>query len=84
MMREVIGRYFHRIREEELEPPDLIVVDGRHMQVMVTEENRMVTCRSLNKLKYVTNISARHYPFLNAALRFQGGEIVGVHPKSEA
>jgi excinuclease ABC subunit C len=28
MMREVIGRYFHRIREEELDPPDLIVVDG--------------------------------------------------------
>ena len=28
MMREVIGRYFHRIREEKLDPPDLIVVDG--------------------------------------------------------
>ncbi|MBU0982974.1 MAG: excinuclease ABC subunit UvrC [candidate division Zixibacteria bacterium] len=28
MMREVIGRYFHRIREEELDPPDLVVVDG--------------------------------------------------------
>ncbi len=28
MMREVIGRYFHRLKEEDLEPPDLIVVDG--------------------------------------------------------
>ena len=28
MMREVIGRYFHRIREEDLDPPNLIVVDG--------------------------------------------------------
>jgi len=28
MMREVIGRYFHRIKEEDLSPPDLIVVDG--------------------------------------------------------
>ncbi len=28
MMREVIGRYFHRIKEEETEPPDLVVVDG--------------------------------------------------------
>lgn len=28
MMREVIGRYFHRIKEENLSPPDLIVVDG--------------------------------------------------------
>ena len=28
MMREVIGRYFHRLREEERDPPDLIVVDG--------------------------------------------------------
>jgi len=28
MMREVIGRYFLRIREEELDPPDLVVVDG--------------------------------------------------------
>ena len=28
MMREVIGRYFHRIKEEELEPPDLVVLDG--------------------------------------------------------
>jgi len=28
MMREVIGRYFHRLRDEERDPPDLIVVDG--------------------------------------------------------
>jgi excinuclease ABC subunit C len=28
MMREVIGRYFHRLREEDTEPPDLVVVDG--------------------------------------------------------
>ncbi|MFH2056308.1 MAG: excinuclease ABC subunit UvrC [bacterium] len=28
MMREVIGRYFHRINEEKGTPPDLIVVDG--------------------------------------------------------
>jgi len=28
MMREIIGRYFYRIREEGSEPPDLVVVDG--------------------------------------------------------
>lgn len=28
MMREVIGRYFFRIKKEESEPPDLVVVDG--------------------------------------------------------
>ncbi len=28
MMREVIGRYFHRIRKEDDTPPDLVVVDG--------------------------------------------------------
>ncbi|MCP4685195.1 MAG: excinuclease ABC subunit UvrC [bacterium] len=28
MMREVIGRYFLRIREENLDPPNLVVVDG--------------------------------------------------------
>jgi excinuclease ABC subunit C len=28
MMREVIGRYFHRIKEEQTQPPDLVVVDG--------------------------------------------------------
>ncbi len=28
MMREVIGRYFYRIRTEERDPPDLVVVDG--------------------------------------------------------
>lgn len=28
MMREVVGRYFHRINEEKKSPPDLVVVDG--------------------------------------------------------
>lgn len=28
MMREVVGRYFHRINEEKKNPPDLVVVDG--------------------------------------------------------
>lgn len=28
MMREVIGRYFYRRKEQELPPPDLVVVDG--------------------------------------------------------
>ncbi len=28
MMREIIGRYFFRIKEEKLTPPDLVVVDG--------------------------------------------------------
>jgi excinuclease ABC subunit C len=28
MMREVIGRYFHRINKEDQTPPDLVVVDG--------------------------------------------------------
>jgi excinuclease ABC subunit C len=28
MMREIIGRYFHRLREEKKQPPDLVVVDG--------------------------------------------------------
>lgn len=28
MMREVIGRYFHRLTKEEKPPPDLVVVDG--------------------------------------------------------
>ena len=28
MMREVIGRYFYRLREEEKPAPDLVVVDG--------------------------------------------------------
>lgn len=28
MMREVIGRYFFRVREEKTQPPDLVVVDG--------------------------------------------------------
>lgn len=28
MMREVIGRYFYRIKKEETDPPDLVVVDG--------------------------------------------------------
>jgi excinuclease ABC subunit C len=28
MMREVVGRYFYRIKEEDGDPPDLVVVDG--------------------------------------------------------
>ena len=28
MMREIVGRYFHRLREDKLDPPDLLVVDG--------------------------------------------------------
>lgn len=28
MMREVVGRYFHRLNEEGATPPDLVVVDG--------------------------------------------------------
>jgi excinuclease ABC subunit C len=28
MMREIIGRYFYRIKEEGKRPPDLVVVDG--------------------------------------------------------
>jgi excinuclease ABC subunit C len=28
MMREVIGRYFFRVKEEKVTPPDLVVVDG--------------------------------------------------------
>ncbi|NOY89289.1 MAG: excinuclease ABC subunit C, partial [FCB group bacterium] len=28
MMREVIGRYFYRLKKEEKTPPDLVVVDG--------------------------------------------------------
>ncbi|MCH7690735.1 MAG: excinuclease ABC subunit C, partial [candidate division Zixibacteria bacterium] len=28
MMREVVGRYFYRIKDEKKEPPDLVVVDG--------------------------------------------------------
>jgi len=28
MMREIVGRYFHRLKEEEKQPPDLVVVDG--------------------------------------------------------
>lgn len=28
MMREIVGRYFFRIKDDELDPPDLVVVDG--------------------------------------------------------
>ena len=28
MMREVVGRYFYRIKDEKKEPPDLLVIDG--------------------------------------------------------
>ncbi len=37
MMREVMGRYFHRIREEEKTPPDLVVVDGGKGQLSSAE-----------------------------------------------
>ncbi|RKX23822.1 MAG: excinuclease ABC subunit C, partial [Candidatus Zixiibacteriota bacterium] len=36
MMREVVGRYFHRICEEKLTPPDLVVVDGGKGQLSST------------------------------------------------
>jgi excinuclease ABC subunit C len=36
MMREVIGRYFHRIREEKTEPPSLLLVDGGKGQLSAT------------------------------------------------
>lgn len=28
MMREIVGRYFHRLKEEKQLPPDLVVIDG--------------------------------------------------------
>ncbi|UCD63552.1 MAG: excinuclease ABC subunit UvrC [Candidatus Zixiibacteriota bacterium] len=28
MMREVVGRHFHRIKKEQAAPPDLVIVDG--------------------------------------------------------
>jgi excinuclease ABC subunit C len=28
MMREIVGRYFYHIKEDKLDPPDLVVVDG--------------------------------------------------------
>ncbi|MEP0827143.1 MAG: excinuclease ABC subunit UvrC [bacterium] len=28
MMREIVGRYFYRLKQEKKEPPDLLVVDG--------------------------------------------------------
>lgn len=36
MMREVIGRYFYRIKEEQAQPPDLVVVDGGKGQLSAT------------------------------------------------
>lgn len=36
MMREVVGRYFYRIREENLSAPDLVVVDGGKGQLSST------------------------------------------------
>ncbi len=38
MMREVVGRYFHRIREENLTPPDLVIVDGGKGQLSNAQE----------------------------------------------
>jgi len=34
MMREVVGRYFFRLKEEDKKPPDLLVVDGGKGQLM--------------------------------------------------
>ena len=36
MMREVVGRYFHRLKEEKIEPPNLVVVDGGKGQLSST------------------------------------------------
>jgi len=36
MMREVVGRYFYRVREEKSAPPDLVVVDGGKGQLSAT------------------------------------------------
>jgi excinuclease ABC subunit C len=36
MMREVVGRYFYRVREEDKTPPDLVVVDGGKGQLSST------------------------------------------------
>jgi excinuclease ABC subunit C len=33
MMREVVGRYFYRLKEEKTNPPDLLVVDGGRGQL---------------------------------------------------
>ncbi|MBK7143522.1 MAG: excinuclease ABC subunit UvrC [bacterium] len=41
MMREVVGRYFHRIREENLQPPDLVIVDGGKGQLSNAQEELM-------------------------------------------
>ena len=43
MMREIIGRYFFRIKEEKSQPPDLVVVDGGKGQLS----------SSLAELKYL-------------------------------
>jgi excinuclease ABC subunit C len=37
MMREVVGRYFHRIREEDLDPPNLVVLDGGKGQLSAAQ-----------------------------------------------
>ena len=45
MMREVIGRYFFRIKDEGKEPPDLVVVDGGKGQLSsATKELKAVGC----------------------------------------
>jgi len=38
MMREVVGRYFLRLREESAQPPDLVVVDGGKGQLSAATE----------------------------------------------
>ena len=37
MMREVVGRYFHRLREEQKKTPDLVVVDGGKGQLSTAQ-----------------------------------------------
>jgi excinuclease ABC subunit C len=38
MMREVVGRYFHRLKEENKQPPDLVIVDGGKGQLSNAQE----------------------------------------------
>jgi excinuclease ABC subunit C len=38
MMREIVGRYFYHLKEDKLEPPDLVVVDGGKGQLSNAQE----------------------------------------------
>ncbi|MEA1981531.1 MAG: excinuclease ABC subunit UvrC, partial [candidate division Zixibacteria bacterium] len=38
MMREIVGRYFFRIKDEKKQPPDLMVVDGGKGQLSSTKK----------------------------------------------